>query len=373
MDLKFSKIVDLERRSVEMMLYGELGEDREKGEINGHYFARELNWLSREYDEIKIRINSNGGYVAHGLSIVSEMLASTAFIHVQVDGIAASMAAVLLPASDKVTMNDYAKIMIHSPYYKDDNGEVVKNLSAKDKKSLSMLKDTLKQLLGKRGMDEDKVSSLLSTDSWFTADEALAANLVDEVITTGKKKELAAIEPLKLVAKINNEHNLKSMKKVIAKLNGLGLSIGEDANEDQVVAALEGFKKPEAEKPSEKLVNQLIALGKKTGIVTETKDGVEGNEAKFRKLAAADMDLFIDMLGIDKLGETTSKTPTTQTERMSDLVKNAQAKSQTLAAGEEKDYAWYEQNAPEALAKMEATEPEKFAKLVAADNAKYQS
>jgi ATP-dependent protease ClpP protease subunit len=366
MELSFSKIVNRERRIVEMMLYGELGDDSSKGEINGHYFARELNWLAREYDEIKIRINSNGGLVTHGLSIVSEMMASGAFIHVHVDGIAASMAAVLLPAADKVTMNDYAKIMIHSPYYSDENGEAVKNLSAKDKKSLAMLKDTLKLLLGKRGMDDEKVSSTLKTDTWFTAEEALAQNLVDEVIVTGKKKELAALEPLKLVAKINSEHNFKSMKKVIAKLNAFGVQLAEDATEDQVVVALDSLPKGEG-KPAAKLVDQLIAIGKKTGVIT---DGEGGNEAKFRKLAETDLDLFVDMLNIDKLG--TAPAPRA-TARVSEILDKAAAAKTAVAAGDEKTFGWYEKNDPGALARMENVEPEKFAKLKAADDALYNS
>jgi len=168
--------------------------------------------------------------------------------------------------------------------------------------------------------------------------------------------------------KLSNEHNSKSMKKLIAKLNGFGLDIAEDANEYQVVAALDGFKKPNAEKPTEKLVNQLIALGKKTGVVTE---GETGNETKFRKLAAADMELFVDMLGIEKLGTEKPQTPAPRGERMSDLVAQAKQK-QAKPAADEKDFEWYEKNEPQALARMEATEPEKFAKLKAADDAKYQ-
>lgn len=363
MDFKFSKIVNREKRKAEMLLYGTLGDDVEKGEINGHYFARELNYLGHEYDEVKIRINSDGGLVSHGLSIVSEMMASPAYIVVQVDGVAASMAAVMLPAADKVVMNDYAKLMIHSPFYLGENGEAVKKLSPKDQKSLAMLKDTLAQLLGKRGMDTEAVNTMLKTDTWFSADEALSAKLVDEIISTGKKKELAAMEPMRLVATINNEHNLISMKKVIAKLNGFGMHLTEDATEDQIVAALADFQ-PKNEGPSEKLVNQLIAVGVKTGVVTE---GESGNEAKFRKLALADMDLFVDLLGIDKLGTEPAPRPTA---RMSDLV--AKAKQTPATATDEKTFEWYEKNNPEALAKMERFEPEKFQKLQAADQAKYE-
>lgn len=109
---------------------------------------------------------------------------------------------------------------------------------------------------------DDEIASMLKTDTWLTPDKARDAKLVDEIIITGKKKELAALEPKKLVAKINHEHNSKSMKKVIAKLNGFGLHISDDASEDQVVAALDNFDVNE-DKPSVKLVDQLIVIGKK--------------------------------------------------------------------------------------------------------------
>jgi len=368
MELNFSKIVNRERKAVEMTLYGDIGDDVENGEINGHRFAAELRWLGREYDEVKIRINSNGGSVDHGLSIVSEMMASQAFIIAQVDGIAASMAAILLAAADKVTMNDYAKVMIHAPYMIDENGEAVRKLSAKAQKSISALKDTLKVLLSKRGMSDDEITTAMRTDTWYTADEALQAKLVDEVITTGKK-ELAALEPMRLVAKINESHNSKSMNKVIAKLKGLGCDIADNANEDQIVAALDHLPTGDDNKPSEQLVNRLIAVGKKTGVVT---DGETGNEAKFRKLAVADLDLFMDMLGLDKIEAPKASAQRGGQARMSELVAQAKANGGGGAAKNDKDFEWYERNDPEALAKMEKLEPEKFAELKAADDAKYE-
>lgn len=167
--------------------------------------------------------------------------------------------------------------------------------------------------------------------------------------------------------KLSLNDNKTVMKKVIAKLNGFGLQLNEDANEEQIVAALDGVKLND-DKPNQKVVDQLISLGKKTGVITE---GETGNEARFRKLAAADMDLFVDMLGIEKLSATEPKSKTPST-RLSEAVNELKDKKGTELAGE-KDFAWYERNDPDALLKMEQLEPEKFAKLKAADDAKYES
>ena len=360
MELNFTKIVCLDKRKCEMMLYGELGEG-----INGHDFARELNWLGQNYDEIKIRINSNGGSISQGLSVVAEMISSPATIIAQVDGIAASMAAVILAAADKVIINDYAKVMIHSPYYVDENGDKVKTLSAKDQKSLGMLKDTLVSLLSKRGIATDEVNRMMKTDTWFTADEALTAKLVDEVCSTGRKKDLAALSPLQLVAKLTDElktNNPVKMKKVIAKLG-----LAEDATEDQVVEAIAKLTPSTPVDLNEKLIDKLIVVGKKTGIVTDK------TEKAMRALAKADPESFCELIDEEKLGSK-EQTPKTQQARMSDLVAAAKAStgSATATAGTEKDFGWYEKNDPKALARMEVQEPEKFAKLLAADQAQYE-
>jgi len=365
MKLKFAKIVDAVNRETEMLLYGDIGND-----IDGNWFARELNYLGDNYDKINIRVNSNGGLVSQGLSVVAEMLVSRAQITVTVDGIAASMAAVIIAAADNVKINDFAKLMIHSPFYVDENGTEMKSLSKKDKRGLEMIKDTLVKLLMKRGISEEDVLRMMKTDTWFTADEALEAKLVDEVVSTGRKTELASLSPLKLVAKLtmdSEESNHKKMDKIIKALNEkFGITLKGDATEQQVIDAVAKISIPKDS--NKKLIDQMISIGKKTGAVT---DGESGNEDKFRRLATVDMDLFIDMLHIDKAGE--GKMPKGQ-KRMSDLLTEAAQKNKGAVADVSKirDFAWYEKNDPSALAKMESLEPEKFAKLEAADKLIYE-
>lgn len=364
MDLNFSKIVNRERKQAEMLLYGEIGNG-----VDGHAFAQELNWLAREYDEIKIRINSEGGSVVEGLSIVSEMMASPAFIHAQVDGVAASMAAVLLPAADKVSINDYAKIMIHSPYYQDEKGAVVSKLSAKDKKALAVIKSTLSDLLVKRGMAAAEVATMMLTDTWLNADEALSHKLVDEINTTGRRREYATLDVKSIAAKVHSEvtNTEIKMKKVIATLITLGAVLNEGATEDQVAEAVAKLAKPAGAQLPDKLVAKLLEVGKVAGTVTEK------NEASFKALAATNIDLFVDLLDFDNLGTAQAASKVQDGTRLSDVLAALKSKGKPAKEGDdEKDFEWYEKNAPQMLAKIEATDPEKFKKLKEADEAKYQ-
>jgi ATP-dependent protease ClpP protease subunit len=375
MELKFSKISNRKESIVDMFIYDLLGiKDEETGRyFDGNDFARELRWVGQNYDQVNVHINCDGGLVSHGLSIKAAFADVPAKIVTINDGVCASMGTMLLMNGDEVEVKDYAKTMFHMAYLIDEKGKRVEKVSARQQEGLDMCNDTLFRLIKKRGKTDEEARTIITPiDKWFTPEDLQANGLVDRIIDTGRKKELAGLEPMKLVAKLKLEKNTNflSMKKVIARLNGFGLQLAEDANEDQVVAAMVGLQVGESEKPSAKLVDTLIAIGKKTGAVT---DGETGNEAKFRKLAEADMELFVDLLGIDQLS--TAPAPKATPElgkqaRMSVLI--AQASTGSAAVVDEKDFAWYEKNDSKALAKMEQMEPEKFAKLQAADTAKYQ-
>lgn len=77
-----------------MRLYGTIG-----SRVDGDYFAHELASLDRDdFDQIHIRMNSPGGNVFQGMSIVSAILSMNTPVCVHIDGIAASMAAVVAVA-----------------------------------------------------------------------------------------------------------------------------------------------------------------------------------------------------------------------------------------------------------------------------------
>ena len=102
-----------------MRLYGAIGP-----RVDGDYFAQELASLDRgDFDMIHIRMNSPGGNVFQGMSIVSAILSMNTPVCVHIDGIAASMAAVVAVAADRVCMMDFAKMMIHDPYFTGESGK----------------------------------------------------------------------------------------------------------------------------------------------------------------------------------------------------------------------------------------------------------
>ncbi|RKE02313.1 ATP-dependent protease ClpP protease subunit [Marinifilum flexuosum] len=361
MELEFTKIKNKETSVATISLFGELGD--QEGEINGHHWAHEFNWLDRNFDNINAHINGFGGSIGMGLSVVANIMGATSFVSTINVGVAASMAGIIALLGDKPKMYDYAKLMLHSPYYADENGEKVKNLSAKDQKALKALKDILVRLLMKRGKSEEEINKILKTDTWYSAEEALAEGFIDEIIVTGRKKELAALEPMALVAKLNDEYKPKKERKMKTVIAALGLP--EDSNEQAVLEAVNNLQKDGGQSPDlSQAVDKLIDLGKAKGKVTEK------NEKSIRKLADTDFNLFVDFLDLEG-------TPTGgeggQT-RITDVLAELRGQGGTGGEGKnkEKTFAWFEQNDPDALARMEISEPEKFRKLKEADDALYK-
>lgn len=351
---KYVDILNEAKREATMRLFGEIG-----GQVDADLFAQELAGLDNMADTVHLHINSPGGDVISGLSIVSAMQSMRAFIHVHVDGIAASMAAVIAIASDKVSMQDYAKLMIHNPYPSDDSAKI----NDKMRKALGSLTDTLQTILSRRGCKKERIGSLMSAETWFTADEAKAEGLIDEIVTTPRKEEFKNLTTTELLARIANEYkpvNNKDMDltKIAAKL---GLSA--TATEQQIIDAIQTRETA--------LVNHYLALGEKNGTVTDK------NKERMKKLASADFDLFAEMVtdvqddpegdkGQEGIAGTRGIKPTIQaTDRLSAALNDLKGKAAgTAQAQAGKDWNWYQKNNPGYLNELEKTNPAQFKKLL---------
>ena len=99
--MAYELIENKEKREATIRMYGVIGRD-----VDGNRMAYDIANLDKEADTIHILINSDGGSVSQGLSVVSAILSAKAYIHAHVNGIAASMAAVIAISSDKVSMQD---------------------------------------------------------------------------------------------------------------------------------------------------------------------------------------------------------------------------------------------------------------------------
>ena len=97
--------------TVAILLYGEVGNGQS---VDSGRVVSELLALQSQYDKIDVRINSNGGDVFSGIAIYNALRTSTADINIYVDGVAASIAAIIALCGKPLYMSPYAKLMLHS-------------------------------------------------------------------------------------------------------------------------------------------------------------------------------------------------------------------------------------------------------------------
>ncbi len=182
--------------SIRMYLYSGIGGERG---ISGQQFANELQYLvTSGYKKITVHINSPGGGILDGWSILSAILninreKNGVVIDTCNDGLAGSIAGAILMAGKKVMMLDWAKLMIHNPSY----GKSDEQMSEGEKKSLTEFKDSIVTLFTNRTQKTpEQISQMMNETTWLNAEQALAGGFVDEIIPTAKNKKTEALNVL---------------------------------------------------------------------------------------------------------------------------------------------------------------------------------
>lgn len=141
-------------------------------------FARDLSAVTSS--TINLHLNSPGGSVFDGVAIHNTLASHKATVNVTVDGIAASIASVIAMAGDTVTMGRGTEMMIHDP-----SGIVMGQ--ATDMREMADLLDRLALDIagfyhGRAGGELSAWRASMAAETWYSADEAVAAGLADAVI-----------------------------------------------------------------------------------------------------------------------------------------------------------------------------------------------
>lgn len=157
----------------DLYLYGEVGGW-------GASAAEFIDVLSQRKDQhVNLHIHSPGGSVFEGHAIFNALRLHPGGITTWVDGIAASMASVIAMAGNPVKIASNGFLMIHNPWSQAAGGseEMRKQADVLDK-----LKDSLVKIYAdKSGMSTEEISAAMDDETWFSAEEAVAFGLADEV------------------------------------------------------------------------------------------------------------------------------------------------------------------------------------------------
>ena len=158
----------------EILIYDPIGADWFGEGVTAKRFIDDLAEQG-DLTDIHVRINSPGGEVFDGFAIYNALKNHKAQIHVQIDGLAASIASVIAMAGDLVTMGDGAMIMIHDPWsLAVGNAEAMRaHAEMLDKVKAGMLG----AYVAKTGRDSEDIAAEMEGETWFTVDEAIDSGL----------------------------------------------------------------------------------------------------------------------------------------------------------------------------------------------------
>jgi ATP-dependent Clp protease protease subunit len=142
---------------------------------------------------ITIRLNSGGGDVFAASVIRSMLVEYPGRVTVRIDGLCASAATFVAMAGDRVLMQDTAFFMIHDPM------ALAWGSIEEIKQILDLLKTVKSGIMAayetKTGLDIEKLSKMMTAETWMTAKEAKEYGFIDDVIAGKQPKvfENAAI------------------------------------------------------------------------------------------------------------------------------------------------------------------------------------
>ena len=130
---------------------------------------------------ITLFINSPGGEVSSGLALYDVMQAVSCPIRTVCLGLAASMAALLFIAGDTLP---HSRVMVHDPLISGGVGGSALSVKARAD-DLMRIRDITAQVIAQHsGMDLEQVFEITARDTYFEAEDAVAAHLADRVINT---------------------------------------------------------------------------------------------------------------------------------------------------------------------------------------------
>lgn len=161
----------------EILIYEDVGEGWFGG-VSAKQFADDLKALGA-VSTIDVRINSYGGDVFDGFAMYRQLVEHKARIVVHVDGVAASIASVIAMAGDEIEIAAPGFVMVHDAW----------GLGVGNAAELRSVADRLETISGaiadvyvaRTGKPAATVRGWMTAETWFTADEAVAAGLATKV------------------------------------------------------------------------------------------------------------------------------------------------------------------------------------------------
>ncbi|OFP63534.1 hypothetical protein HMPREF2978_00700 [Corynebacterium sp. HMSC074C01] len=176
----------------DLLIYGDIGWENTAKQVQ-----EQLNQFDGE--PVRVRINSRGGDVYEGIAILNTLRAYAGEVTVVVEALAASAASfIAVGVGGRVVIRPNAEVMIHKAWTMlsgnaDDIEKMRADLSRQDAKLAAIYAE-------KAGGELDDWLEVMAAETWYTAEEAVAAGLVDAIEDAKQPVALAAAYSGRMVA-----------------------------------------------------------------------------------------------------------------------------------------------------------------------------
>lgn len=162
----------------QVFLYNDIGLSGTSAED----FVHDLGGINS--NQIELHMNTQGGEVFDGITIMNALKNHPADVTVHVDGMAASIGSVIAMGGDRVVMQEGSQMMIH-----DGSGICFGN--AAEMRDLAALLDRVSNTIagiyaGRAGGTTADWRAKMQTETWYGAQEAVDAGLADGVAGSGR-------------------------------------------------------------------------------------------------------------------------------------------------------------------------------------------
>lgn len=179
----------------EILLYGPIGPDFWEPE-NAITAKSVMAQLAEISGDVTVRISSGGGDVYEGIDIMQTLKNHDGEVTVIVESLAASAASfIAVGGADRVLMRKSSEMMLHRAWTlaegnADDVRKTLADLERQDNKLANIY-------AGKAGGEVQDWLDAMSAETWYTAEEAVAAGLADGIVA----EKSSAPEPSASLAK----------------------------------------------------------------------------------------------------------------------------------------------------------------------------
>lgn len=217
---------------------------RKESETSAKYFRDQLEAIP-DTDTIELHINSNGGSVKEGVAIYNQLKQKSCHKVGYVDGVAYSIAFVILQACDERIMGIGTSALIHEMWIEAQGNAKELRKMADD---LDVLMEANRKIfLAKTNLEEQQLIEMMEAETFLTPDQCLEYNLIDKIGEYKSQNE----EPQEEL-----EQQVQQMQELIAQQKVFREQLEKLHQYTQITP-------PVPEPPAPKLTNRLANLFQK--------------------------------------------------------------------------------------------------------------